>query len=89
MQEVQGIIAGEPNHSVRLLSITPREITRNVIDTLKDFAAHNTPFVLASAIVGEGAFRNAGIVLTIVERGRRNVRAFDSEERAKDWLATI
>ncbi len=87
MQVARQVIAAEPSGSVRLLSIAPAHITGDVVRALKDFAAHNVPFVLASAIVGASALLKAALVLTIVGRGRLNVDTFDDEEHAKDWLA--
>ncbi len=88
MQRARPAIAAEPSRSVRLLSIAPAHITDDVVGALKEFAAHNVPFVLASAIVGASPLLKAALVLTIVGRGRLNVDTFDDEERAKDWLAT-
>lgn len=88
MQEAKSLIAAEPPRSVRLLSIAPAHITDDVVKALKDFSAHNVPFVVASAIVCASSFQKAAIMLTIVSRGRLNVETFDSEGSAKDWLAT-
>ena len=87
MREAQQVIAAEPKRSVRLLSIAPRHVTSEVIGALKGFAAHNAPFVVASAIVGATSFQKAAIMLTISGQGRLDVEAFDDEEPAKEWLA--
>ncbi|HVO17615.1 MAG TPA: hypothetical protein VMU15_00055 [Anaeromyxobacter sp.] len=88
MEEARRLIAGEPQGSVLLLSIVPPHISDAVVNALKGFAAHNVPFVLASAIVGATSFQKAAILLTITSRGRRNVEAFDDERQARDWLVT-
>jgi len=89
MQHAQSIIALEPPHSVRLLSIVAtHHITTDVVQALKAFAAHNVTFVVASAVVGATPFQNAAITLTITGQGRFNVETFDDEEQAKGWLAT-
>lgn len=87
MQEAKRLIAAEPNRSVRLLSIAPVHITDDVLRALKEFAEHNVPFVLASAIVGASPLLKAALVLAIVGRRRRNVETFDDELSAKNWLA--
>jgi len=87
MEEARRLIASEPQGSVRLLSIVPPHISDAVVNALRDFATHNVPFVLASAVVGATPFQKAAILLTISSRGRRNVEAFDDEQQAKDWLA--
>ncbi len=87
MQQATPVIAAEPHESVRLLSIVASHINGDVVTALKDFAAHNARFVLASAIVGATSFQKAAIMLTITGRGRLNVESFDDEEQAKSWLA--
>ena len=87
-RKAQQIIAAQPHHPVRLLSVAPGRITSDVIGALKDFAAKVAPFVLASAVVGASPFVRAAILLTIVGRGRFHIEAFDNEGWAKDWLAT-
>ncbi len=89
MEEAKALIAAEPPRSVRLLSIAPAHITEDVVKALRDFATHNVPFVIASAIVSGSSFQKAAITLTIVSRGRLNVETFEDEGRAKDWLATM
>jgi hypothetical protein len=88
MQDAKRLIAAEPRRSVRLLSIVAIHITEDVVRALQEFAAHNVPFVLASAIVGATSFQRAAILLTIASRGRLNLEVFDDEESAKEWLAS-
>jgi hypothetical protein len=87
MQQAMPVIAAEPAGSVRLLSVVRIHVTEAVGEALKRFAAHNAPFVLASAIVGATPFQKTVIVLNIRRQGRKNVETFDDEERAKEWLA--
>jgi hypothetical protein len=87
MKEAKILIAAEPPGSVRLLSVVAIRITDEVMEALRDFAAHNAPFVLATAIVGATPFQKAAIGLNIRSRGRLNVETFDDEQKAKDWLA--
>jgi len=88
MQEAKRVIAAEPHQSVRLLSLVTRiQVTNDVVTALEEFATHNAPFVLASAIVGATSFQKAAIALSITSMGRLNVETFDDEEEAKDWLA--
>jgi hypothetical protein len=86
MQAAKRIIAAELPQSVRLLSIVPAHVTRDVVAALKDFAAHNAQFVQASAIVGATSFQKAAIHLTITSQGRQNVETFDDKQRAIEWL---
>ena len=88
MREARPIIASEPLHSVRLLSIVAIQVTEGIAEALREFAAHNVPFVRASAIVGATPFQKSIIGLSIKSQGRLNVEMFDDEQQAKDWLAT-
>jgi len=88
MQKAMRVIAAEPHRSARLLSlVTKIHVTNEVVTALEEFATHNAPFVLVSAIVGATPFQKAAMGLTITSRGRLNVDMFDDEGEAKDWLA--
>jgi hypothetical protein len=87
MKKAMPLIAAEPPGSVRLLSVVHTHVGEPVGEALKRFAAHNAPYVLASAIVGATPFQKTVIVLGIQRQGRKNVEAFDDEQRALDWLA--
>jgi len=88
MERAKRIISAERPQSVRLLSIVPTHITQDVVAALKAFAAHNAPFVRASAIVGATPFQKAAIRLSIASAGREIVETFDDRQQAIEWLTT-
>ena len=81
------IIAAEPFRSVRLLTIWKARLTEQTGDAIKRFAAHNTPYILASAVVGVAGFQAAVLILRIKSNGRDNLEIFQDEQQAKNWLA--
>jgi hypothetical protein len=86
MQEAREVIASQPPQTVRLLSVVALRMTEEIVAALKEFAAHNAPFVRASAIVCAEPFLRSLLPLAIKSQGRKNVEVFDDEEQAKDWL---
>ena len=55
-------------------------------DGLKQFTAHNKPYVKAGAVVGVTGLKRI-IFSAVVTFSRRNLEAFDDVEQAKHWLA--
>lgn len=85
--EAKELIKKQPEKS--LLTLTDGTNTRfdpKVAEGLKEFAAHNKPYVRAGAVVGI-----TGIVKivynAVMKFSGRNLPAFDDIETAKDWLA--
>jgi hypothetical protein len=76
----------EPPRSIRaLVDVRGSHFNTAVTRALRELAAHNTPLVLASAIVG--ATRLQRIIVTAVYRfAGRTFSTFDEPGPAKDWL---
>jgi hypothetical protein len=53
---------------------------------LKEFTRHNKPYVIAAAVVGITGLKQI-IYNAVLKFSGRNLVAFDSVDRAKDWLA--
>jgi hypothetical protein len=56
-----------------------------VLQALKDLAAHNAPYVKASALVGMGGLHRIAYQAVILF-SRRKIQTFDTEAQALDWL---
>lgn len=86
IRRAREMVAAEPPRSVRILTnVAGAHFDSAVIQAMKDFAAHNTPYVVASAVVGlSGLQRVAYRAVTLLTR--RNIPAFDDETAALDWL---
>lgn len=84
--EAKKLIASRPEKSVRTLTnVTNARVDRRVTEALKDYVAHNKPYVLAGAVVGLNDLKT--IVFNFVNRATgRSLRAMDSVDQAKEWL---
>jgi hypothetical protein len=85
--EAKRMIASRPEQSVRTLTnVTDARIERRVTEALKDYVAHNKPYVLAGAVVGLNDLKT--VIFNFINRVTgRSLRAMGSIDEAKDWLA--
>lgn len=84
--EARRLIGTQPEKSVRaLVYVAGSSFNSEIVAALKDLAAHNKPYVIASAIVGMERLHR--VVLTAVATvTRRRFATFTNLELAKDWL---
>jgi hypothetical protein len=89
IEAARRMIATRPKQSVRTLTtVTGSRLDRRVTDVLKDYVAHNKPYVLAGAVVGLNDLKT--VVFNFVNRATgRSLRAMDSTDAAKDWLSAF
>jgi hypothetical protein len=87
MDDAKRIIAAHPRGTVRTLTtVEGAHMDRTASDALKDYVAHNKPYVLAGAVVGLNDLKM--IAFNFVNRVTgRSLRAMDNVEAAKTWLA--
>jgi predicted dinucleotide-utilizing enzyme len=87
MKDARHVIVTRARGSVRTLTtVDGAHMDRTVTDALKDYVAHNKPYVLAGAVVGLNDLKM--IAFNFVNRVTgRTLRAIDNIEAAKDWLA--
>ena len=85
--DARRMIASRPEKSVRTLTnVAGARLERRVTEVLKDYVAHNKPYVLAGAVVGLNELKT--VVFNFVNRATgRSLRAMGSVEEAKEWLA--
>lgn len=86
IEEAKKQIASRPEKSVRTLTnVTNARADRRVTEALKEYVAHNKPYVIAGAVVGLNDLKT--IVFNFVNRATgRSLRAMDSVDQAKEWL---
>ena len=89
MQEAQRVIGKRPYGSVRTLTnVTDGRYDREVTEALKAYVAHNKPYVVAGAVVGLNDLKT--ILFNFLNRFTgRTLRAMESLDSAKEWLATF
>ena len=85
--EAKKIIASKPPNSVLTLThVAGARVDRRVTELLKDYVAHNKPFVRAGAVVGLNDLKT--IFFNFVNRATgRSLRAHNTIEEAQAWLA--
>ncbi len=86
VQEGKRLIAAEPPKSV--LTLTNVTETRNnsaVARVMKDFTAHNKPYVKAGAVVGLDGLKKV-VFEAVMKFSGRNLAVYEHVEEAKDWL---
>ena len=81
------IIASQPLNSVlTLTNVDNARVDRKVTQTLKDYVAHNKPYVRAGAVVGLNDLKS--IIFNFVNRATgRSLRAVGSMDEGRAWLA--
>lgn len=86
MSEARRVIADRPLASVRTMTtVQGAHMDRGVADALKEYVAHNKPYVMAGAVVGLNDLKM--IAFNFVNRVTgRSLRAMDSADAAKEWL---
>jgi len=80
------VVATQPRGSILVMTVV-RDARYNsaVLQALKDLAAHNAPYVKASALVGMGGLHRIAYQAVILF-SRRKIQTFDTEAQALDWL---
>ncbi|HHS13532.1 MAG TPA: hypothetical protein ENN03_07155 [bacterium] len=77
-----------PGNRVRLLSDFETSIVvgGKVKNAVAEWVKENTPFVKKSAVLGIKGFKYAMGQFVLRTSGRKNIRLFDSEKAALEWL---
>lgn len=87
ISEAKNAIKTQPLKSVcTLTDVTESAFNSRLSDALKEFVAHNKPYVLAAAVVGVTGLKQI-ILNAVMKFSGRELHAFDSLDEAKDWLS--
>lgn len=85
--EAKRAVSSQPPGSVlALTNVTETELSKDSSAVIKDFTAHNKPFVKASAVIGVEGLRKVIYNAAMAFSGRQ-FSAFSTMDQAKDWLA--
>ncbi|MHC1783145.1 MAG: hypothetical protein AB9891_10400 [Anaerolineaceae bacterium] len=86
LQAAHTIIKKFPLKSVLVYTdVTNAAYTKEIANAMKDFTRDNTPYVKASAVRGAEGIRMV-LLQTVALMTRREMKTFDDEKTAKDWL---
>ena len=87
IEDAKRVISARPERSLLTLTdVTNARFNEAVGDGLKQFTAHNKPYVKAGAVVGVTGLKRI-IFSAVIAFSRRNIETFDDIEQAKRWLA--
>ncbi len=80
------IDACAPGSALILTNVADAVYDKAVSEALKAFSKANLPYTRASAVIGADGVR--GVLLTTINLLlRRQIRTFDTQQQALDWLA--
>jgi hypothetical protein len=82
------VVAAQPPGSLLVMTVV-RDARYNaaVLQGMKDLAAHNAPYVRASAVVGMSGLHRIAYQAVILF-SKRNIKVFDQEREALAWIFT-
>lgn len=88
IDQAKAAIKTQPLKSVcTLTDVTDAGFNTKLSESLKEFVAHNKPYVTAAAVVGVTGLKQI-IFNAVMKFSGRKLHAFDSLDEAKDWLST-
>lgn len=88
IEHARTVIRKQPPRSLyTLTNVTGAGFNNAVTEALKQFAAHNKPYVAAAAVVGISGL-NRIIYNAVMKFTGRTFNAAPSLDEAKDWLAS-
>jgi hypothetical protein len=86
IEDAKRVISAMPENSLLTLTdVTNARFNEDVGDGMKQFTAHNKPYVKAAAVVGITGLKRV-IFGAVMAFSKRNLEAFDDVEEAKHWL---
>jgi hypothetical protein len=89
MREATGIINTKLRNSVLfLIDVYAVSYSRETVSEIKQFSMTNSPFIKATAVIGMDAVKQA-ILNTVRFLSLHEIKIFDSEQDAKDWLTKV
>lgn len=89
MPAAKKIVAGFPPKSGLILTVvTGATYNKEVAEAIKDFSSHNTPYIKGSAVVGIQGIQSV-LLQTVIFLTHRDIKVFDTEEKALDYLASV
>jgi hypothetical protein len=81
-------VARQPRNSLRVMTyVRDARYNAAVLQAMKELAAHNAPYVKASAVVGMSGLHRIAYQAVILF-SKRNIKTFDDQPEALEWLAT-
>lgn len=87
IEKSKRVVRAQPPGSLLVMTVVRgARYNTTVLQAMKDLAAHNAPYVRASAVVGMAGLHRIAYQAVILF-SKRNIQTFDQESQALDWLA--
>ncbi|HEU4698833.1 MAG TPA: hypothetical protein VFS40_06625 [Gemmatimonadales bacterium] len=88
--EAKAWFARQPKRQelLTLTNVSGSHFDTHVVKAMRELAEHNRPYVRGGAVVGLSGLMRV-VYTTLLHLTGRNIKAFDSVEEAKDYLATL
>ena len=88
LEDFKRVVAMHPptGSLLALTDVRGSRYSRELLDALKQFAAHNRPYVRSAAIIATTPAQRLGVT-AVALFSRRRMRAFETQEQALEWLA--
>lgn len=88
INQAKPIISSHAPRSLLILTdVTDARFNTDVVSQMKEFTAHNKPYVRASAVIGVTGLKK--VIFDAINRfSGRNLRSFDDKYEAISWLHT-
>ena len=88
IEQSKAVIRKKPEHSLLTLTdVTDLRFNDTLSHQMKEFTAHNKPYVRAAAVVGITGLKKI-LFGAVIAFSKRKIHAFDSIEQAKEWLVS-
>ncbi len=86
IKKAESLIASQPMNSVlTLTNVINTDFNEDITDGLKEFTAHNKPYVKKGAVVGVKGLQKV-VYQAVISFSKRDLSLFDNVDDAKDWL---
>lgn len=87
IDEAKATIVSRPLKSVLTLTdVTNSYFDSDIISAIKEYTAHNKPYIKAGAVVGISGARKIIFNSVLFFSGRDNLKMFDTRNHAMEWL---
>jgi hypothetical protein len=75
-----------PGSLLTLTDVRGSRFDKRIVDSIRELAAHNKPYVKAAAVVGLSGLTRV-VYTALIRLTGRNIAAFDTLEEGQDYLA--
>lgn len=89
LEEVKALVASQAPNSLLIVTVFGGlRFDTEIAAAVKDYIAHNKPYVRASAVVGISGLRRS-LYNAVVYLTRRQIKVCQTEEEALEYLASV